>query len=98
VPAQPPEHDVDGTFVFDLEHRAFAGLVDAVARFRHHAIEARAFEPLEPIGGDGAVARYRCEVEGWAGVREHLLEPRAAGGEGLRAQIHVAFAEEIPEH
>ena len=63
VPAESGDHAIGGARVLDLEHRALAGLIRRVFRFRDHAVEARAFEALQPFGGDRAIARHRREVD-----------------------------------
>ena len=52
VPAEAGDHAVGGALVLDLQHHALARRVGERLGLRHHAVEAGAFEPLEPVGGD----------------------------------------------
>ena len=68
-------------------------------RLGHHAVETRAFEAPEPIGGDARVARRRREVDRRrGGARAALRALRAAIWNGSLAQVAVAFAEQVEEH
>ena len=60
VDAVPGDHAVGRAFVLHLHHRALAGPVRAVERLGDDAVEPRAFEVLEPVGRDVAVARGRA--------------------------------------
>ena len=84
VPAKTGDDAVGRARVLDLDHRALAGLVGAVVRLRDHAVEAGAFEALQPLGGDLAIARHRREVERRLDVRQQLL--RAASRRSLAAR------------
>jgi len=59
VDAVASDDAVGGPFVFDLEHHALVGLVDTVEGFGDDAVQAGAFELLEPllrqtmVGGGG---------------------------------------------
>ena len=70
VPAETRDHAIGGAGMLDLEHRALAGLIRGVFRFRDHAVKARALEALQPFGGDLAVARHRREVDRRLDVRQ----------------------------
>ncbi len=74
VPAEAGHHAVAVALVLDLQHGAFVRLVDAVDRLRHHAVQARAFKALKPVGGDRAVASGGRLVDGRRGLGQHLAE------------------------
>ena len=59
VPAEAGDDAVAVALVLHLEHHALVRLVGADVRLGHHAVEPGAFEALEPVGGDGAVAWSR---------------------------------------
>ena len=53
--AVPEEHDVGGSRVLDLEHRALVGLSTGSRVLGHDAVEPGAFEPLEPVASQRGV-------------------------------------------
>jgi hypothetical protein len=84
--------------VFDLEHDALVGFVDTRGRFRHHAVETRAFEARKPIGRELEIAGRGRQVKRSASRREQALEPLAPGHERLASQVDIAFTQQIEEH
>jgi len=95
VPAESGHHAIGGTRVLDLEHRALARLIRRRGRLRDHAVESGAFEALQPIDRDRAIARHRREVEGFANLLEELLELRAAVRLRLAQQTLPIHRQEI---
>ncbi len=63
VPTKASDDAIGRARVLDLEHRAFARLVDTLDRLGDDPIEAGAFKAIEPLDCDGAVARHRREVD-----------------------------------
>src|SRR2546428_14194548 len=74
VPAESGNHAVRGAGVLDLEHRPLARLIGASRRLRNHTIESRAFETLQPVHCQLAIAGHRREVERATPGREQFLE------------------------
>ena len=74
VPAEAGDDAVRRAGVLDLEHRARAGRVRQVFRLRDHAVETRAFELCEPLGGLLAIAGHRRQVQWGRRAREQHLE------------------------
>src|SRR5688572_27140726 len=74
VPAEPGDHALRRSRVFDLDHRALARLIGEIRRFRDYAVETRAFEAGEPVHGERAIARHRRQVNRRADVAQQLLE------------------------
>ena len=60
--------------MLDLDHRALARLVDALLRLHHHAVEPRALEARQPVGGHRAVAGCRRQVNRRRRAGERALE------------------------
>src|SRR5581483_1270655 len=52
VPAETADHALGGARVLHLDHGALARLVGKLAQLRHHPVEARALEALEPVARD----------------------------------------------
>jgi hypothetical protein len=96
VPAEPGDDAVRGARVLDLEHRALARLIGERVGLGHHAVEPGALEALEPVGGDGAIARHRRDVDRRLDAGEGLLEAGAALGLRAFAEVLVAEREQIP--
>ena len=63
MPAEAGDDAIAVALVLHLQHHALVRLVDARRRLGDDAVEARALEAAEPVGGDGAVACRRREVE-----------------------------------
>jgi hypothetical protein len=76
VPAEPGDDAVGGSRVLDLQHGALAGLIGASRGLGHHAVEAGALEPLQPLDGEGPIARHRREMDRFTNVPDEPLEPR----------------------
>jgi hypothetical protein len=64
--------------VLDLEHRAFSRLVGSRVEFCDDAVEAGAFELLQPATRLGGVARRRGEVQRRRRAAEQAFEPKLA--------------------
>src|SRR5262249_6326229 len=77
VPAKAGDHAVRRADVLYLDHRAHSGLVDAVGRLRDDAVEAGAFEPIEPLAGEVAIACHRREGDRRDRGRDGKVAPRA---------------------
>ena len=98
VPAKAGDDAVAVALVLDLEHDALVRLVGAADRLGHHAVEPGAFEALEPVGGDGAVACRGREVDRRLRLRRAATRARRGGAcERLVAEIAVADAEQVEE-
>src|SRR5581483_4997776 len=80
VPAKTRDDAIRRARVLDLEHRALARLVYTVFRLRHDAVEARAFETLQPLGRDRDIARHRRQMNRRRHTVEQPLERRAPPG------------------
>ena len=65
---------VGGPLVFDFEHHAFVRLVHALEGFCNHAVQAGAFELLEPLLRQVVVGRCGGEMHGRLGSEKGLLE------------------------
>src|SRR3989442_5274511 len=94
VPAESGNHAVRGAGVLDLEHRPLAGLIGARRRLRNHAVESRAFETLQPVHCQLAIAGHRREAERATRVREQFLELLAPL---LLWRVHPNLAPPRPE-
>jgi len=68
------DHAVDRALVLHLQHRALPRLIGARDRLGDDAVEARALEPLEPVGGDVAVGGRRRQEQRRLGRAEQPLE------------------------
>ena len=97
VPAEAGDDAVAVALMLDLEHGAFVGLVGSVEELGHDAVEAGAFEALEPVFGDGMVAGGGGLVDGRGGVFEDAGELGVAFGEGVMGEVFVAEREEVEE-
>ena len=64
--------------MLDLEHRALAGLINAIRRLRDHAVESRAFEAVEPFRRDAPIFGHRSQVDGRLDAGQQLLEQSPA--------------------
>src|ERR1700749_821968 len=49
IPAEPSDDAVAVALMVYFKHRSLVGLISAVLRFRHDAIEASSLETLEPV-------------------------------------------------
>ena len=78
MPAEAGHHAVRGARVLDLDHGSLARLVGGVRRFRDHAVQAGALEPLEPLGGRAGVFGHGRQVERRAHSRAQPLEQSAS--------------------
>ncbi len=98
VPAEPGDHTVGRPLVLDLEHRPFARLVGRLEQLGDDAVEARAFEPVEPVGRQRAVGRGGREVDRRHGLAQDGLEPRAPFSLRHLAQVLAAQGKQVPRH
>ena len=80
VPAKAGDDAVGGARVLHFDHRALAGLVRPVRRFRDHAVQARTLEARQPLGCLFRIARHRRQMNRRFGTGEQPL------------QLHAAFA------
>src|SRR3954453_14903385 len=96
VPAEAGDDAIGGARMFDLDHRPLARAVRRVEALRHHAVQSRAFEAIEPVGRDVAFERRRREMQGRLRFGERFLQPLAARGERRLAQIVVIDRQQIP--
>ncbi len=95
VQPEPGDDAVGGAVVLDLPEHALVTAVGEGRVLGDDAVEAGSFEPLEPVGGDGAVGRDRCEMDGRLDARHRLLEEPPSLREGLLEQRAVAEREEV---
>jgi hypothetical protein len=98
VPTEACDDAVGRALVFDLEHRALVGLVRAVERLRHDAVETCSLEPGEPISRLGEVGGRWGHEHGILGVGERLDEPASTLGERMPRQVLVADREQVEPH
>src|SRR5579872_1493060 len=98
MPSIAGDYTIAIALVFHLQHHPFVGLVNAGARFRHHPVEPRSLEAMEPIGSQRPVVRRRREMNGRLGVSKQRFQFLAAAFKWLTAQISSALAKKIEEH
>src|SRR6267378_5857227 len=92
VPAKAGHDAVAISLVFDFEHYTLVRLVGSVRGLRNDAVESRALEASEPIGGSGPVFRCRCEVKRRLRLLEDCLESGASLRERRVAKALIALA------
>ena len=95
VPAKARHDAVRSAHVLDLDHHALAGLIGRALVLGDHAVEARAFEAMEPLVGERALATTRREVEAARRPLERPLQLPAALGLRAGAEIAIAFGEQV---
>ena len=96
MPAETGHDAVGGALVLELEHRPLARLVGRVEALGDDAVEARPFEPVEPVHRLGPIERGRGQVDRRRGCGQDRLEPAASLRLGHRPQVVVAEGEQIP--
>ena len=95
VPAEAGDDAVGAARVLDLQHRALARLIDRRFELRDDAVEAGAFELLQPALGLGPIACHRRQVQRRLRAAEQPLEPRAPLGLRQRHRRLAAGAEQV---
>jgi hypothetical protein len=98
VPTKASHHAVTVAFVLYLQHHPLVGLVGAVARLRHHSVQAGAFEAREPIGGHDRVGGSGRQVQGRSARLQDLFQLLAPLGERHGAEVSLAQRQQIEEH
>src|SRR5439155_12154166 len=63
---------------------------------RHHAVEPRALEALEPVLGESPVTSCWRAVQRRRSIRKQLLQSPPARLEGLLAQVLVVEGQQVP--
>ena len=97
IPAKAGHHAVAIALVFDLQHGALVGLIGASDRLGHNAVETCALEAAKPIGSKVRIGRRRREMDGRKADESSFSSMRRANMEGLRAQVAIAFREQVEE-
>ena len=98
MPAEAGDDAVRGSGVLDLGPAPLARHIRVREPFGHNAVQARALETVEPVGGDRRVARRRRQVDRRRGVAQRNLEQLAAFPLRSGAQVPVVEGEQIPGH
>ena len=96
VPPETGDDAVRGALVLDLEHRPLAWLVGRVEPLGDDPVKTGALEVPEPVGGGGAIARGRGQVDGWPCRAEDALEPFPPLALRDLAQVLVVEGQQIP--
>jgi hypothetical protein len=94
----PPEagHDTIGrACVLHLDHRALPGLVNAILRLHHYAIETSPFESRQPVRGDCTIPGHRRQIDWWSGIDEKPFETLASLALWRGTQIPALDGEEV---
>jgi hypothetical protein len=91
-----PGHDaVGGALVLDLEHHTPVLLVGPLKRLRHHPVEPRPLELVEPPPRDLHLDRGRRDVDRRPRVRERGLERGPTFGERTLQKVVIAEREQV---
>jgi hypothetical protein len=81
VHAIAQQHDISGSSVLGLEHRALVGCVWPRERLRDHPVEASTLELDEPAPRERDIPRRLGFVYRWLGALEEVFEQLPAIGE-----------------
>ena len=98
MPAEAGDHAVGGALVLDLDHGPLVLAVGAVEALGDDAVQAGAFEAVEPIGGHVPIARRGSQLHRRRRCAERLLQLCPARAERFAAQVGITQCQQVEGH